>query len=347
VFAPAVDFLLRNNGDATFTDVSAQAGIRRIVGAGLGVVAADLNVDGWPDIYVANDGYANQLWVNQGDGTFRDEALVRGAAYSQDGVAEAGMGVLAADLDDDLDLDLFMTHLANETNTLYANLGGRRGFEDRTGASGLASSSLVYTGFGAAATDIESDGDLDLVVVNGRVTHGNPRPASVGPPWDRFAEPNQVYLNQGGGRFEVARGIADDFSTPVEVSRSLAVGDIDSDGDTDLLLGNVHHRARLYRNEAPRRGTWLVVRAVDPRLRRDAIGARVTVVRGEIRRVRTITPGFSYLSSSDPRAHFGLGTLEELDRIEVRWPDGLLETFPSPAVNRQVTLVRGAGESEP
>jgi hypothetical protein len=342
-FNPAPDVLLRNEGDGTFTDVSREAGLHGTAGAGLGVVCEDFDDDGRPDIYAANDQYPNHLWINRGDGTFTERALLRGAAYNLEGRAEAGMGVVAADLDGDRDLDLFMTHLGGQTNTLYGNLGGGM-FQDNTGAAGLAQSSLPYTGFGTVALDVELDGDLDLFVANGKVFRGAAHPeASVPEPWSYFAEPNLFYLNRGTGSFDAEPDLAAAVTGPVEVSRALAVGDIDADGDLDLLLANAQGAARLYRNEAPRAGHWLMVRAMDPRLQRDAIGARVTVVAGENRFVRSVTRGFSYLSSHDPRTHFGLGRATEATRVEVRWPDGRRESFDVPGVDRIVTLIRGEG----
>ena len=342
-YNPASDVLLHNNGDGTFSDVSRRAGLRSVAGAGLGVVCEDFNEDGRPDFYAANDQYPNHLWINRGDGTFEERALLLGAAYNLEGRAEAGMGVVAADLDDDLDLDLFVTHLGGQTNTLYRHLG-RGMFEDATGVMGLAQSSLRLTGFGAAAFDVEHDGDLDLLVANGRVFRGSPLDGADQPePWDHFAEPNLFYVNQGGGRFTIRPELAAEFTRPVEVSRALATGDLDGDGDLDVVLTNTQGAARLLRNEAPRAGHWLVVRAFDPRYRRDAIGARVLVVSGELRRMRTVTRGSSYLASSDPRVHFGLGDLQSVDRIEVRWPDGLVESFVLDGVDRVVTLERGGG----
>ena len=350
-FAPTFDVLLRNNGDPAvpgFSDVSDEAGITKVSpGAGLGVVCEDFNLDGWPDVYVANDAYANHLWVNQGNGTFVDDALIVGAAFNVHGLAEAGMGIVTADFDNDNDLDLFLTHLNVESNTFYQNLGGGSGFIDVSAGSGLASSSRLFTGFGVAAFDVEFDGDLDIAVVNGRVVRGDPRPeADAPPPWDTLVEPNLFYLNDGGGRFRLIDQMTASFCRRTELTRGLATGDIDGDGDVDMLINNAVGPARLYRNQAPRQGHWLIVRAFDPGLNRDAIGAQVTVVCGDRRFLRTITRAGSYASSSDPRAHFGLGHATRVDAIEVRWPGGMLERHRIDGVDRVVELARGQGERQ-
>ena len=344
-FAPVSDLLFHNNGDDTFSEVSEVAGVSSIRAAGLGVVCEDLNSDGLPDFYVANDAYANQLWMNQGHGTFRDEALRMGVAFNLHGQAEAGMGVVAGDLDNDGDLDLFLTHLAVETNTFYRNLGGEAGFRDDTGQSGLGSTSMVYTGFGTAAFDADLDGDLDLAVANGRVKHGKVLPGvSMEPPWDVYSEPNLFYLNDGSGQFKLAGEAARSFTAPVEITRGLATGDIDSDGDLDLLVSTIQGKARFYRNDIPGKGHWLQVQAVDPRLKRDAIGARVTVHLVGQRLVRTIGSGGSYLSSSEPVAHFGLGPGQEIEGIEVTWPNGLHEWFQGPSADQRITIHRASGK---
>ncbi|MFN0006378.1 MAG: CRTAC1 family protein [Planctomycetota bacterium] len=343
-FEAVCDVLLHNEGERRFRDVSAAAGITAARAPGLGVVCADLDDDGWVDVYVANDGAPNQLWINQRDGTFEDLAWQMGAAVNLAGHAEAGMGIVVADLDGDLTLDLFITHLVGESNKLYKNLGGKRGFQDATGSAGLASSSIPYTGFGAAAMDVELDGDLDLLVVNGRVTRSEPNPFSIAPPpWDRLAESKLFYVNDGKGRFTLDREHAGELATAVEVSRGVAVGDLDADGDLDVAIGNIESPARVFFNEAPRAGRWLIVRAVDPRYRRDALGARVVVAAGGRRFLRPIESSSSYLTSRDPRAHFGLGPVAAVESVEIAWPDGMRESFAVGCVDCAVELRRGEG----
>jgi len=343
VFAPATDVLLHNRGDGTFADVSAQAGIRAAIGPGLGVVAEDFDDDGWLDLYVANDGAANHLWLNGGDGRFREQGLVLGAAYNLEGRAEAGMGLVVADLDNDLNPDLFLTHLSGESHTLYRNRGPRAGFDDWTAESRISIPSVEDTGFGVAAIDLELDGDLDLLTVNGRVTRGPARSdADVPSPWDELAEPNRVMINLGQGEFDPGGPAVASFTEPVEISRGLATGDVDQDGDLDLLLSNVEGPARLYLNQAPRRGHWLLVRVVDPAHGRDAIGARVTLSAGKVRRRRTVSRGGSYQSSSDPRLHFSVQQAQPA-RLEVRWTDGRGESFEVAQWDSAITLTRGEG----
>lgn len=345
VFPGVSDSLYRNLGDGKFADVSVASGIGSVALPGLGLVCADWNDDGRADFYVANDGEVNQLWVNDGNGKFTEDAFFKGLALNSFGRAEAGMGVAVGDVDADGDLDLFLTHLKDETNTLYLNQGNR-GFEDASATAGLGAPSLPMTGFGTAFFDLEHDGDVDLVLVNGRVGRFSPLPgARPGPVWDAFAEPNAVLLNDGHGRFQDASSRAGSFASLVEISRGMAVGDVDRDGDLDVLVAQTQGKARLFRNDAAKAGHWLQVRAVEPALQRDAYGATVVLVSGGRRTVRVIQPGYSYLSSNDPRAHFGLPGDGNIEEISVRWPDGAWERFAGGKPDRLVVLRRGEGRA--
>lgn len=356
-FSGTVDKLFRNvTGESAaddqaslrlprFSDETVRSGNAERSGPGLGVLSADFNEDGWPDLYIANDGAPNWLWINQRDGTFVDEAVLLGCATDVLGRSQAGMGVALGDLDGDGRSDLFVTHLAGEMNALYWNRGSV-GFEEDSVTAGLGTVSFPYTGFGTAMVDLEHDGDLDMLVVNGRVKRSASSATAAtlagGDFWQAYAEPNHVFANESGA-FGAASG--EPFSEPVEVSRGLAVGDLDNDGDVDALLTNCGGHARVYRNEAPKQGNWLIVRAVEPDFGgRDAYGALVIVAAGEQRWRRHVNPAFSYLSSNDPRVHFGLGVSESVDRIEVIWPDGSKETFPGGPAGRHVVLEHGKGE---
>jgi len=343
-YSGVADVLYRNNGDGTFSDVSAAVGITSVAAAGLGVVAADFTGDAYPDIYVANDGEPNQLWINQRDGTVRDEALGFGVAVNALGHAEAGMGIAIGDSDNDGAVDLFVTHLRGESNTLYRS--GSSAFYDETFRAGMAGPSIPFTGFGTGFVDYDNDGDLDLILVNGRVL-GGPLLTSRDPAgyWDVYAEPNLVFENDGLGRFRDVSDGEPEFSHDIANSRGLAFGDIDNDGDVDFLITIGGGEARLIRNNGTPGAHWLLVRAVNPTLNRDAIGAGITVVAGERRFYRLIISGYSYMSSNDLRAHFGLGGATAVDEIVVLWPDGTKEVFPGTGADQIITLEKGRGTS--
>jgi hypothetical protein len=334
--APAIDVLFRNRGDGTFEDVTDRSGIGDGAGNGLGVVAADFNDDGRIDFYVANDGNPNRLWINQSDGRFTDEALRAGAAVNRQGMAEAGMGVTAVDVDQDSDIDLFLTHLRNETNTLYRNTGGGM-FEDATLSTGLAGPSLPFTGFGLAMADFDLDGRLDLYVGNGRVGRAGGRGEN-----DPFAEPNQLFQGLGEGRFEEINPTGGVSPALVATTRAVAMADYDNDGDVDLAVVNNGGAFHLLRNRAPRMGSWI---GFDVRWADDhrAVAARIRVRAGGIDRWRIVQPGGSYLAAHDPRVHFGLGDAEEVEEIEVIWPGGRREGFEGRRIGEYSVLREGEG----
>ena len=350
-FDSVPDQLYRNRGDGTFADVTAMSGVAREYGAALGVAAFDADGDGWTDVYVANDGEPNQLWMNQGDGTFTNGALLAGAALNDSGRTEGSMGVDAGDFDGDGDDDLFMTHLTRETNTLYVN-DGLGLFEDRTATIGLGAPSLAYTGFGTAWLDFDNDGGLDLLVVNGAVQASHQRFAGAGGASARAGEPlplhqpNQLFRNLGNGRFdEVTRQAGAVFGLS-EVSRGAAFGDVDNDGDVDVLVTNNNGRARLLINEVGNRNRWIGLRLVGGPGRRDMPGARVGVFRDDgpplWRRARA---DGSYASANDPRVLVGLGDAAAVRRVRVVWPSGREEEWTDLPVDRWLTLEEGGGES--
>lgn len=350
-FRGVPDLLYRGRGDGTFTLVSEQALPGQPANKALGVVCGDLDDDGLPDVYVANDGEQNQLWMNQGDGTFAEQALIAGAALNLFGRPEASMGVAAGDLDGDLDLDLFMTHLDRETNTFYANLGDGS-FEDRTPTTGLGPASMPHTGFGAALFDADLDGDLDLALVNGRVRRGAslsdreerqrtvPRDPSVPKIFDEYVESNLFFLNEGGGSFRNASAEAGWSARAAAVSRGLLLGDLDGDGDADVVVTNCGSLARVFRNDLPRQGAWLAVEAVEGKPPRSLLGASIEVEARGRRLRRDVSSTYGYLAASRARVHFGLADAERVDRLEVRWPDGGRGRFSDLPADRSVRVFR-------
>ncbi len=343
-YLPVPDRLYRNRGDGTFADVTAESQIASAYGRALGVVADDLNGDGWVDVYVANDGDDNQLWINRRDGTFRDEALLAGVALNHAGMAEAGMGVDAGDFDNDGDADLFVTHLDNETNTLYVNDGTGR-FEDRSARARLGAPSVPFTGFGARWFDADNDGWLDLLAVNGAVSVLQPL-LQAGDPFP-LHQRNQLFRNVGDGRFEDAGARAGAALRRSEVSRGAAFGDLDNDGDVDVVIGNNNGPARLLLNEVGNRNHWLGLRLVGGEPPRDMLGARVGVFRDAGHPVlwRRVGSDGSYASASDPRVLVGLGRATAVQRVEVLWPGGRVEEWTDLAAGRWFTLREGTGRT--
>ena len=340
-YQPAVDKLYRNLGEGKFADVSMQTGVHEHFGTGLGVIGADFNADGAIDIYVANDKMANIYWINDGKGHFTNDALMSGSAYNSDGVAEASMGVVAGDVDGDGDDDLFMTHLTGQTNTLYLN-DGSGGFRDATAQLNLGASSMQYTGFGTVWIDYDNDGDHDLLIVNGTVmsqeTSDNDRLA-------KFGQRNQLYRNDGSGRFENVSEIAGESFQLSRISRGAAVGDIDNDGDLDAIVSNADGPVELLINRGKPQNPWLSVRLRGVDSNHDGVGARVALLRPNGDRIwrRAHTDG-SYLSASDIRVHFGLGDNSQIKGIGVIWPNGKREIWTGIEAHSRIELVEGSGE---
>ena len=331
------DRLYRNNGDGTFADVSETAGLNTAFGNGLGIAGADFNEDGRLDVFVANDGMPNQLWLNDtppgGDLRFRDEALLWGCAMDDHGFAKAGMGVAAADFDDDGGTDILVVNLGRQTDSFYRNAGTH--FVDSTSRIGLGVSSRRFTRFGVALADFDNDGDLDMYQGNGRIDHS---PEFEGD--DPFAEPNVLY-SRAGDAYEVVLPEGGTDEPLIHTSRGVAMGDVDDDGGIDLVVVNKDAPTYLLMNRAPR-GNWVRFRVLN-RHGSDAIGATVWGTVDATRQRRSVQTATSYLASHDPRVHFGLGLATRIADVEVRWPTGETEAFGDFEADRTVELRYGAG----
>ena len=336
VYRPRAGRLFRNLGNGRFADVTVAAGIAAEYGPALGSMAADLDRDGWPDLYVANDGTANQLWLNRQNGTFTNGALLAGVAVSGQGRPEGSMGVDAADFDRDGDDDLVVTNLFGEGTAVYVN-EGRGAFEDRGAATGVRTASLRYTGFGIAWIDVDNDGWLDLVTANGAVQMGQPFARSGDPfPLD---QPMQVLRNRGDGRFEDVTAQAGAALTEPVVGRGAAFGDVDNDGDIDVLVATNNGPVRLLLNQIGNRNHWLGLRLITADGGRDALGARVGVIAPQQVSVgRRVRADGSYASANDPRVLLGLGASSGPLRIRIEWPRGTTEERTIESGDRWVTV---------
>jgi hypothetical protein len=317
---PAMATLYRNLGNGTFEDVTLKAGLSKAYGNGLGIATGDFDQNGWPDIYVANDAMPNQLWLNQGDGSFKDEAMLRGCAVSALGVPEAGMGVVAVDVLQRGWLDLFVTHLVGEQNRLFLNTNGL--FLDWVQPKGPGVPSSPFTGFGTGFFDFDQDGLLDLYVANGRVKLG----AKDYDAKDPYAEPSQLLKGLGKGEFEKVPQSGMNVSL-IATSRGCAFGDLDNDGDIDIVVINRDGPLHLLRNLAgSSRGNWITFR-LQPRQGAESHNAMLQIEYGNSKQWRQCQPNEGYCSSNDPRVHFGLGSVARVDRLEVRWPNGEAQAF--------------------
>ncbi len=335
------NILYRNNGNGTFTDVSAEAGILKTGQDyyGLGVGVSDFDNDGWPDIFVACDSTANILYHNNGNGTFTDIALVAGVAYNQDGREQAGMGVGISDYDHDGFFDLIKTNFSDDTPTLYHN-DGDGSFTDRTMRAKLGLHTR-FLGWGTGFFDYDNDGWKDIFIANGHVY-----PEIDAHSMDTsYREPKLLYRNRGDGTFEDVSTLAGPALLVKKSARGVAFGDYDNDGDVDILVNNMNDLPSLLRNEGGNSNHWLVVKTIGTRSNRDGIGARITIVYGRERQIEEVRSGGSWASQSDLRVHFGLGSVDKIDRMEIRWPSGLTENLYNVASNQFLVVREGAQKS--
>jgi hypothetical protein len=338
-FKGSASRLFHNNGDETFTDVSEKAGVAKANGKGLGVVALDYDSDGRLDIFQANDAAANFLFHNNGDGTFSDVALEAGVAFDPNGSARGGMGVDAEDLDGDGYLEIFVANFSGETNALFHN-DGEGLFTEITNKLGLGTISLPMSGFGSRFFDYNNDGLVDLFVHNGHPFE----PINKLVPGTTYKERPFLFENTTRGFREVAA----EHGTALKklcAGRGLAVGDIDNDGDSDLLLMNVGDPPVLLRNDGGNANHWLGINLVGAKSNRDAVGAKVTVMSGGRRRGKQRLGGTSYCSASDPRLLFGLGSSTMIDGIEVEWPSGEISNLKNVRANQYLTIKESSAKS--
>ena len=328
VLEGAADKLYKNNGDGTFTDVTKIAGIIAPPGKGLGVVCGDVDNDGDVDIFVANDTTPNLLYLNNGNGTFTEDALFAGVALSEDGQAFSGMGTNLGDYDNDGFLDIIITNFQDQVNNLYQNTQNGY-FNDVSFTTGIGEKSLPYLAWGVDFVDFNNDGWLDIFVANGHLDDN----IALIDPVGTYAQLNQIYWNNQKTSFVISR-----ISGLPKVSRGTAFGDIDNDGDVDIVVSNLKDVPTVHRNDGGNVGNWISIKLIGTHCARDAIGARVTITAGELIQIRDVKSGSGYLSQNDLRLHFGLGNVETIDTISVRWICGHVDTIKSIKSNQFLIL---------
>jgi len=331
------DVLYHNNGDGTFTDVTAKAGIRDPNYYGFGVIFSDFDNDGWPDIYVANDSQPNLLFRNNKNGTFSEVGLSSGTALNEAGRAQSGMGVAIGDYDGNGLPDIFVTNFARDTNTLYKNVGNMF-FIDSTVRAGLGEISLYHLGWGTSLSDLDNDGFPDIFVANGHV-YPQVDSLNVG---QKYFQRKELYRNLGNGKFEEIAHTSSDLLIG-KSSRGSAVADFDNDGDLDILVVNMNDRPSFYRNDGGNQNHWIGFRLEGTRSNRSAIGARVEIEAGGRKQISYVLSGGSYLSQDDLRLHFGLGATTHVDRVRIRWPNGNSEERGPAEADRVIMIKEGIG----
>jgi hypothetical protein len=333
-----VNTLYRNNGDGTFTEVSEKAGIRKTNGTyGLGVLVADFDNDGWPDIYVANDSAPAALYHNNKNGTFTDIGIEAGCAFSMDGKPQAGMGVSAGDYDHDGWLDIFKTNFSGDTSTLYRNTG-KAIFEDVTFPAGIGTTTR-WLGWGCGFIDVDNNGWADIFLVNGHVYPEVERLTTEA----GYAQRKVLYRNLQNGRFE---DISDRVGGPVmqpTAARGCAFGDYDNDGDIDILINPVNAMPELLRCDSTNQNNWLTIKTIGVKSNRSGIGARIKCVTEDGNQIDEVRSGGSYYSQNDLRVHFGLGKRDKVKTLEIRWSSGQVDTLSDIAANQFITVKEGAG----
>jgi len=340
VYKPMPSWLFHNNGDGTFTDVSQATGVADNPGRAWGVVAADINNDGWMDLFVANDQLANFLLVNRAGKRVEEIGFTSGVAYGEGGTIRSGMGVDAADLRQDGWADLFVTNMNHELYAIYRNKHDET-FENVSEPSGIAKATKMRSGWGLKFVDYDNDGNLDLIVANG---HPDDL-IDVIYPSVTYREPPLLFQNTGTGLKDVSQASGPIFATPM-ASRGLALGDFNNDGAVDVLISNNNEAPVLLRNEACTLNNWLGIRLVGTKSNIDAVGARVTYQADDLKRSRMNVGGGSYLSSHDPRMVLGIGKRTRFDWIEIKWPgpSHAIERFTDLPLNRYITIVEGQGK---
>src|SRR3984957_3420345 len=333
-----VNLLYRNNGNGTFTDVSASSGVSGPRGHyGFTALTGDFDNDGWPDIYVACDSTPSLLFHNNHDGTFTEIGVKSGCAFNDDGKEQAGMGAAAGDYNCDGMLDIFKTNFSDDTATLYRNEGDGT-FQDATFESGLGKNTQ-YLGWGCGFVDIDNDGWLDIFQANGHVYPELDRSGSG----VLFREKKLLCRNLRDGKFEDISGRAGSDISAVHSSRGVAFGDFDNDGEVDIVINNMNYPPVLLRNDGGNRNRWLQIKALGTRSNRSGIGAKVAVKAGEQTQVQEVRRGGRYLSQSDLTLHFGLGSAIQADLIEIRWPSGMLDRLTNVSTNQLIRVKEGEG----